>query len=135
MLRERLATQETLYKQKCPLFHRGCIGEKTLVAQTVKNLPAMRETSVRSLGWKDPLEEGMTPTPVFWPGERHGQTSLEDCSQWGHKAPDTPERLSTAAEKRITKRPLVESQFSLTCIILFTTVLSRHNPTTIKPTP
>ena len=25
----------------------------------VKNLPAMRETWVRSLGWEDPLEEGM----------------------------------------------------------------------------
>ena len=29
------------------------------VAQTVKNLPAMRETWVRSLGWEDPLEEEM----------------------------------------------------------------------------
>jgi len=29
------------------------------VAQTVKNLPAMRETWVRFLGWKDPLEEGV----------------------------------------------------------------------------
>src|SRR5574337_230804 len=31
----------------------------SLVAQTVKNLPAMRETWVRSLDWEDPLEEGM----------------------------------------------------------------------------
>ena len=30
----------------------------SLVAQTVKNLPAMRETWVRSLGWEDPLEKG-----------------------------------------------------------------------------
>ena len=30
----------------------------TLVAQLVKNLPAMRETQVRSLGWKDLLEKG-----------------------------------------------------------------------------
>ena len=29
------------------------------VAQTVKNPPAMREAWVRSLGWEDPLEEGM----------------------------------------------------------------------------
>ena len=48
----------------------------SLVAQTVKNLPAMQETWVRSLGWKDPLEKGMEPTPVFWPGESHGQRSL-----------------------------------------------------------
>ena len=31
----------------------------SLVAQMVKNLPAMEETWVRSLGWEDPLEEGM----------------------------------------------------------------------------
>ena len=31
----------------------------SLVSQTVKNLPAMQETWVQSLGWKDPLEEGM----------------------------------------------------------------------------
>ena len=30
----------------------------TLVAQLVKNLPAMRETWVRSLGWEDALEKG-----------------------------------------------------------------------------
>ena len=30
-----------------------------LVAQMVKNLPAVRKTWVRSLGWEDPLEEGM----------------------------------------------------------------------------
>ena len=29
-----------------------------LVAQTIKNLPAMWETCVRSLGWEDPLEKG-----------------------------------------------------------------------------
>ena len=29
-----------------------------LVAQLVKNMPAMRETWVRSLGWEDPLENG-----------------------------------------------------------------------------
>jgi len=34
----------------------------------LKNPPAMWETWVRSLGWKDPLEQGMAPTPVFLPG-------------------------------------------------------------------
>ena len=29
------------------------------MAQTVKNLPALRETQVRSPGWEDPLEKGM----------------------------------------------------------------------------
>ena len=31
----------------------------SLVAQLVKNPPAVRETWVQSLGWEDPLEEGM----------------------------------------------------------------------------
>ena len=31
-----------------------------MVVQTVKNLPAIWETWVQSLGWEDPLEEGMT---------------------------------------------------------------------------
>ena len=40
------------------------------MAQLVKNLSGMRETCVRSLGWKDPLEgEKGLPTPVFWPAE------------------------------------------------------------------
>ena len=38
----------------------------SLVAQMVKNLPAMRETSVQSLGWEDHLEEGMkTHSNIF----------------------------------------------------------------------
>ena len=52
------------------------IGEGSIVAQTVKNLPAMRETQVQSLGQEDPLEKEMAPTPVFLPGESHGQRSL-----------------------------------------------------------
>ena len=31
----------------------------SLVAQIEKNLPAMQETQVQSLGWEDPLEKGM----------------------------------------------------------------------------
>ena len=38
----------------------------SLVAQLVKNLPAMQETWVQSLGWDDPLEKGKATTPVFW---------------------------------------------------------------------
>ena len=36
-----------------------CITGASLVAQTVKNPPAMQKTWVQSLGWKDPLEKGM----------------------------------------------------------------------------
>ena len=48
---------------------------------------------VRSLGQEDPLEEGRQPTPVFLPGESHGQRSLVGYSPWGHKEPDTTDAL------------------------------------------
>ena len=44
----------------------------SLVAQLVKNPPVVQQTWVRSLGWEDPLEEGMAAsknTPVFLPRE------------------------------------------------------------------
>ena len=40
-------------------FHLPLPFGALLVAQTVKNLPAVQETQVRSLGWEDPLEKGM----------------------------------------------------------------------------
>ena len=49
------------------------------------------EMWVRSLGWEDPLEEGMAPTPVFLPGESHGQRSLAGYSPQGRKESDTTE--------------------------------------------
>ena len=39
----------------------SCFVGTSVVAQMVKNLPAMQETHVQSLGWEDPLEKGMTP--------------------------------------------------------------------------
>ena len=55
-----------------------------LKAQTVKNLPAVQETGVPFPGWEDPLEKGWLPTPVFLPGEFHGQRSLVGYNPWGH---------------------------------------------------
>ena len=55
----------------------------SLVAQTVKNLPAMQETRVWPPGQEDPLEKGMTATPVFLPAEFHGESSLAGYSPWG----------------------------------------------------
>ena len=66
-----------------------------LVAQTVKNTPAMQETQVWSLGQGDPLEEEMAHTPVFLPGEFHGQRSLGGYSPWGSKDLDTTEHACT----------------------------------------
>ena len=59
------------------------------LAQLVKNLLAVRETWVWSLGWEDPLEKGMATHSVLWPGEFHGL-----WSPWGCKELDLTERLS-----------------------------------------
>ena len=60
----------------------------------VKNLPAMQETCIQSLGQEDPLEKGMATTPVFLPGEFHGQRSLASYSLWGCKESDMTEQLT-----------------------------------------
>ena len=64
-------------------------SQASLGAQLVKNLPAMQETWVRSLGWEDPLEKGKATHPWSWPGEFRGLYSPQ-----GHKESDTTERLS-----------------------------------------
>ena len=49
--------------------------------------------SVGSLGWEDALEKEMaTPTPVFLPGEFHGQRSLAGYIPWGCKESGTTEQ-------------------------------------------
>ena len=53
----------------------------------VKNLPAVWETWVQSLGWKDLLEKGMA-TPGFLPGESRGQRSLVGYGPRGCKELD-----------------------------------------------
>ena len=54
------------------------------LAQLVKNLPAMRETWVQSLGWEDCLEKGKATTPGFWPGEFHGLHKSMGLQRVGH---------------------------------------------------
>ena len=53
----------------------------------------MPETRVQSLGWEDPLEEGMAITPVFLPRESGGRRSLVGYSPYGHKELDLTELL------------------------------------------
>ena len=51
----------------------------------IKNLPAVQETGVQSLGQEDPLEKEMATHSSILPGEFHGQRSLVGYSLWGHK--------------------------------------------------
>ena len=43
---------------------------------------------------RTPWRRKWQPTPVFLPGESHGQRSLAGYSQWGHKELDTMEQLN-----------------------------------------
>ena len=66
-------------------------GGNKLVAQLIKNLPAVQETWVRSLGWEDPLEKEMATHSsilawkISW---------TEGYSSWGHKESGMTERLT-----------------------------------------
>ena len=57
------------------MFHFPSIYWKwaSLVAQMVKNLPAMWETQVRSLGQEDPLEKRVATHSSVFPRGFHGQ--------------------------------------------------------------
>ena len=74
-----------------------------MVAQMLKNLFAMQETGVQTLDQEDTLEKEMAtqPTPVFLPGEVHGQRSLMDYSLWGSKESDTTGWLTLSLSNNI----------------------------------
>ena len=95
-----------------------------LVAQMVKNLPAILETWVWPLGWEDPLEEGMAThsSILAWriPMDRGAwQAGYSPC---GHKELDITEWLSTAQTSFIgVSRNLscrIRSTYSFNIILL-----------------
>ena len=73
--------------QRTDSFEKTMMLGASLIAQSVKNLPAIQETQVRSLGWEDPLEKGMAThsSTLRIPEEFHGQESLVSYSPWGHR--------------------------------------------------
>ena len=60
----------------------------SLMAQIIKNLPALQETQVRSLGWENPLEKGMaTDSSILawripWTEETDGLQSMGVTHGW-----------------------------------------------------
>ena len=80
----------------------------SLVAQTVKNLPAMQETQfhpwVRKISWRREWQ----PSPLFLPGEFREQRRLAGYSPWGYRDSDITEQLTatTAASCFPTEKGL-----------------------------
>ena len=66
----------------------------SLVAQSIKDSPAVQETGFDPRFGKISWTGEQLPTPVFLPGESHGQRSLAGCSPWGRRESDTTELLS-----------------------------------------
>ena len=106
------------------------------VAQWVKNLPAMQEMWIWSLGWEDPLEEVMATH--FLSGESHGQRSLAGYSPWGHKEVHTTERLSTricqysecSSQRNRDGRPAGKWTSRRSSWITYWSITSRQNAST-----
>ena len=71
----------------------------SLVAQLVKNPPAMQETWVQSLSWEDPLEKGKAThsSILAW--------RIPWTSSWGCKESDTTERLSLSLQWTVNFSP------------------------------
>jgi len=76
------------------------LSQASLVAQMLKNLPAMLETYVQSLCWEDPLEEAMTihssilTWRIRWTEESGGATVRAVIKS------DTPEQLTLSVSLR-----------------------------------
>ena len=83
------------------------------MVQKVKNPPAVWETWVQSLGWEDPLEEGMaTHSGVSCLENPHGLRSLAGYSPWGRKELDTTEWLRDTTERLSAAQGSLLVQFS-----------------------
>ena len=86
----------------------------------VKNLPAMQESQVQSLGREDPWKRERLPIPVFLPVEFHGQRSVTGYRPWGPKELDT-----IVFRVSLSGQTAVSEQLSLS---LFTVIyISGHN--------
>ena len=72
----------------------------------------MQETWVRSLGWEDPLEEGMETHSSILAWRTHEQRSLAVYSPWGRKESDRTEVTYTQVTHTSTQK-LSVSNFSV----------------------
>ena len=69
----------------------GELQETSPVAQQWRIHLQCRRQEFEPWVWKIPWSRKWQPTPVFLPGESHGQRSLAGYSPWGHKESDTTE--------------------------------------------
>ena len=80
----------------------GALG--SLVAQLVKNPPALWESGFNPWVGKIPWRRERLPTPVFWPGEFPGL-----YNPWGYKESDTDRVTFTSRARAFQKTPTQDS--------------------------
>ena len=78
-------------------------NKASLVTQTVKCLPTVRETWFDPWAKKIPWRRKWQPTPVFLPGESQGQQGLVGCRLWGCTESDTTSDLAAVAVKLLAR--------------------------------
>ena len=76
----------------CVVTKAGCKVEETLIYQRKNVLNVARQAretlfKTTAIGWRRKWQ----PTPVFLPGESHGQRSLAGHGPWGHRESDMTE--------------------------------------------
>ena len=81
-------------KESLPLLKKTLVISDSLVARSVKSLPAMQGPKFDPWVGKTSWRREWQPTPVFLPGEFHGQRSLVGYSLWSHKESGTTDRLT-----------------------------------------
>ena len=92
------------------------------MAHTVKNLSAMQQTWVRSLGQEDPLEKGMATDSSILAWRIPGQKSLAGYNPWGRKELDTIEQLT------LTKVVIILLLNEYIKVYIFISIVSNRRP-------
>ena len=80
------------------LYCRGCCTVASLVAQTIKDPPAMQETWVWPLCQEGPLEKGMATHSSILARKSHGESSLAGYSSWITKSWTWLEQLTLTVQ-------------------------------------
>ena len=95
------------FKEEKATGHHTIAQWASQVTQAVRNLPALQETWIRSLGQEDPLEKEMATHSGILAAESHGQRSLVGCSPWGCRESDATEHacMCVAQKPSFTEQP------------------------------
>ena len=82
-----------------------------LVAQTIKNLPAMQETCVQSLGWEDPLKKGTATHPSILTWRIPWTVEFLESQRVGHDWENFAFTFLSKILCRPNKTPLLDKYF------------------------